>query len=194
MAKNPVKQAVATAEAAESNWREEAAKLADIVAHWRADEPIYSQKLLVIEANFTKLSMVGQDPAAEGRKLTKEPTERAEEARHADVRLRELVKKQANEFQRGDLVAAYVQQRQRAREIAGILVEALAPLVEMGKTDKVETATWNQFVDGLHAKVAGPALPRVTSIGISLPSVNLGEFARSDDLLGLLRQLHNNLR
>ena len=197
MPKNPVKQDVATATAearTESSWREEAAKLADVVARWRAEEPIYTQKLLVIEANFTKLSMAGQDPAAEARKLKKESTERAEEARQADQRVRQLLKVEAEEFHHaGGLVADYAERRQRAREILGIFIEALAPLQEMGKADQVETAAFNKFVDDLHAKVAGPAMPRVTPRGISLPSVNLMEFARRDDLLGLLRQLYQRL-
>ena len=198
MAKNPVKQvdvATATAEATESNWQDEAAKLADVIARWRNEEPIYRQKLLVIEGNFTKLMMAGGDPVAEARQLKKESTERAEEARQADQRVRQLLKVEAEGFHHaGGLVADYAERRQRAREILGIFIEALAPLQEMGKADQVEAAEFNRFVDDLHAKVAGPAMPRVTPRGISLPSVNLMEFARRDDLLGLLRQLHNNLR
>ena len=55
----------------ESDWRQEAAALAELVARWRADEPVYRQKLLVIEGNFVKLTMEGKDPAAEAQKLKK---------------------------------------------------------------------------------------------------------------------------
>ena len=179
----------------EPDWRQEAVRFADIIARWRADEPIYRQKLLVIEGNFTKIAMGGGDPVAEAQKLKKESADRTEEARQADQRARSLIKEEVEKFQsRGGLVADYVERRQRAREILAIFIEALAPIGEMAKADQSETAALNKFIDDLHGKIAGPALQRATPRGISLPSVNLMEFARRDDLLGLLRQLHNNLR
>ena len=179
---------------AAADWQQEAAALAGLVAKWREDEPVIRQKLLVIESTFIQLTMSGRDPASEAQELKRQVAERAEEARLAGERLRRLVAGETEKLAHADLIADFIERRQRAREIVQILLEVLEPLAGMEQIDKAETAARNKFVDGLQAKVGGPALPRFAARGISCPSVNLMEHARRDDLLGLLRELLKRLQ